>query len=103
MALSSDYEGIPNAIIESMCVGVPVVSTKCSPGGAELLIENGVNGLLVEQGDVTGMAKAIANLLEDENLSKRIIENGFSVKERFAEKEVLKRWITYIQQVQHSH
>ncbi len=102
MALSSDYEGIPNAVIESMCVGVPVVSTKCSPGGAELLIESGVNGLLVERGDAAGMAKAIAKLLEDEKLSQKITENGFSVKDRFAEKEVLNKWITYIEHIQHS-
>jgi len=99
MVLSSDYEGIPNAVIESMCVGVPVVSTKCSPGGAELLIENGVNGLLVERGDATGMAKAIVRLLEDKELSNRITENGFGVKVRFDEKEVLKKWIEYLEQV----
>lgn len=57
--LSSDFEGIPNSLLEAMSIGMPVVSTDCSPGGARLLIENGVNGLLVKTGNSGELASAM--------------------------------------------
>ena len=99
MVLASDYEGIPNAIIESMCVGVPVISTKCSPGGAEFLIENGSNGLLVEKGDVNGIAEAIRKLLKNEQLYNEIKRNGFNIKKTLNSDLILPKWTEYIEEV----
>lgn len=96
MVLTSDYEGIPNAIIESMCVGVPVVSTKCSPGGAEFLIQNMVNGILVECGDEKEIAREIVHLLSDSFLYKKIVQNGLLIKEKLDYEEIMKKWIDYI-------
>ena len=56
--LSSDYEGLPNALIESMILGTPAVSTNC-PFGPEELIEDGVTGFLVPVGDCRAMADAL--------------------------------------------
>ena len=61
--LSSDFEGMPNALLEAMCLGVPVISTKVA--GAVEVIEEGENGLLVDIGDETGLANAMERLLED--------------------------------------
>lgn len=97
--LSSDYEGIPNVIIESMCVGTPVVSTKCSPGGAELLITDEINGLLVERGNADALAKAMDKILESKEFSDKLAQNAFDIKDRFNETEILSKWIEYIQEV----
>ena len=99
MVLTSDFEGIPNAIIESLCAGVPVVSTKCSPGGAELLINDNENGLLVERGDIAGVAEAITKILKDEALAEKFVNNGLSVKERFDFDLIMKKWISYFESV----
>lgn len=63
--LTSDFEGIPNALLEAMSIGMPVVSTDCSPGGAALLIDNYKNGILVERGNVAEFANAINYMIEN--------------------------------------
>lgn len=62
--LSSDFEGMPNALMEAMAVGLPCVSTDCPNGPAEL-IENGRNGVLVPVGDAAAMATAILRMIEE--------------------------------------
>jgi glycosyltransferase involved in cell wall biosynthesis len=65
------YEGFSLPAIEAMSCGVPLVATT---GGAlpEVVGENGVTGLLVEPGNVSALADAIEQLLEDETLRKKI-------------------------------
>ena len=69
--LSSRREGMPLVILEAMGKGVPVVSFDCPTGPAEL-ITHGHDGLLVEMGDVRGLADAICTLIEDEELRRRM-------------------------------
>ncbi len=65
LVLSSDYEGIPNALLEAMSIEVPVISTDCSPGGAAMLINNYQNGILVERDDVLALYKAMKFAIEN--------------------------------------
>ena len=55
-AYSSDYEGMPNAVLEAMALGLPVVATDCPPGGPRMVISSGENGLLVPVNDERAMA-----------------------------------------------
>ena len=73
--LTSDYEGLPNVIIEAMACGVPVVSTDC-PSGPNEIITNGKNGILVPPGDEKALAEAIMKVLQDDNLRSKLIEEG---------------------------
>ena len=61
--MSSDFEGLPNALIESMCIGLPCISTDCRTGPRDL-IDNGENGFLVPVGDVDALSKAILELAQ---------------------------------------
>ncbi len=62
--LSSAYEGLPNALIEAMACGAPVVSTDCPSGPTEIL-ERGRYGCLVPIGDADAMAQAILRTLQN--------------------------------------
>jgi glycosyltransferase involved in cell wall biosynthesis len=79
--LTSDYEGLPLAVLESMAAGVPVVATRV--GGIPELVVDGVNGLLVPPGDPQAAAEAVGRLLDDPPLARRLGEAGRTlVRER---------------------
>ena len=90
--LSSDLEGIPNALIEAMSVGIPCVSTDCSPGGARLLINDGENGYIVPKGDIDLLADRICDLLKNEDVSNRFSEKSILISERFSEEKIAEKW-----------
>ncbi len=98
-ALSSDYEGIPNVLLEAMALGVPSVSTDCSPGGARFLIQDGENGMLVPVNDPAALAQALKTLIEDPALANEIGRKGTEVLERFAPSGILPQWNTYVSNV----
>lgn len=95
--LSSDYEGMSNSMIEAICVGLPIVSTRVS--GTDELIKNGVNGFLVEIGDETGMALALKRLMQNEELMKQIGEANKRQASLFMLDKIVNDWISLINQV----
>lgn len=90
--LSSDFEGIPNALIEAMALGVPSISTKCSPGGAELLINDGENGLLTPCGNAISLSEAVKVFLDNSALAERCGHTAISIKDRFLENVIFHLW-----------
>ncbi|MEQ8563051.1 MAG: glycosyltransferase [Cytophagales bacterium] len=67
---AGDSEGTPNAILEAMLVGLPVVSTNHT--GIPEIITHGKTGYTVEEGDVSGMAEYVKCLLNDKTLAKKL-------------------------------
>jgi glycosyltransferase involved in cell wall biosynthesis len=83
--LTSVIEGMPNAVMESQLLGVPVVATRA--GGTVDLIEDGQTGLLAPIGDVEALATALLRVLTDQPLHERIsrsarqqIRDGFTAE-----------------------
>ncbi len=67
--LPSYWEGMPNAVLEAMALGMPCVATRVS--GSEDIIQHGVNGLLVEPADYQSLAEALLHLLYNPALARR--------------------------------
>jgi GalNAc-alpha-(1->4)-GalNAc-alpha-(1->3)-diNAcBac-PP-undecaprenol alpha-1,4-N-acetyl-D-galactosaminyltransferase len=91
-ALSSRYEGWPNALGEAMACGAPVAAFDC-PTGPREMIEHGVNGLLVPPGDAAQMASALRRLISDPTLAEGCAASARRWSERFAVEAISERWL----------
>ena len=94
--LSSDFEGMPNALMEAMALGLPCVSTDCPCGGPRYLIQDGVNGLLVPVGDENKMAEAIKNLLTNSDYAEKMGQNASKISEKLAPDKIYGKWEKFI-------
>jgi glycosyltransferase involved in cell wall biosynthesis len=70
LVLPSASEGLPRVVIEAFLRGRPVVATRA--GGTPEIVEHEVNGLLVDRGDIAGLAAAIERVLRDRELAQRL-------------------------------
>ena len=92
LAMSSHHEGLPLTIIEAMACGLAVVSMDC-PDGPRELIEHGVTGLLVANGDIEAMARAIIQLMEDEPLRLAMGEKGVEkIEQEMTIERIMGEW-----------
>ena len=96
LVLTSNYEGLPNVLLEALASSVPVISTDCPCGGPKMIINNGENGLLVPLGDEKGLTNAMICLISDKNRLIQMRKNAFRSSERFKSENVLNVWNEYI-------
>lgn len=94
--LSSDFEGMPNALIEAMCLGLPVISTKVS-GATDLV--NGENGLLTEVGDGEDLYRAMDRMLADAGLRSACAQKAVALNEQLQLDQILAQWLDFISSV----
>ena len=94
--LTSNYEGMPNALMEAMGIGLPVISTDCPIGGPKFLIKNGNNGLLVKVNDNKNLEESIIRIIEDESLEKKISLNAAKSMKKLKPKIINEKWKEYI-------
>lgn len=91
LALPSRYEGLPMVLLEAQAAGLPIVAFACKCGPKDVVTE-GVDGLLVEEGDIEGLSKALLLLMQDGGLRRRMGQAAFRNSKRYEEESVMKRW-----------
>ena len=94
--LPSNFEGMPNALIEAMVLGLPVIATDCPCGGPKTLIDNNKNGILININDQEALAKGINKIIEDSNFSKTIGDNASKLINLVNPDVVNKEWEDFI-------
>ncbi|ERL63722.1 hypothetical protein L248_2240 [Schleiferilactobacillus shenzhenensis LY-73] len=91
LALSSRNEGFGLALIEAEAHGVPLVSFDINYGPNEI-IQNGVNGYLVENADAETMAARIIDIFQNPFLNQKLSDGAYDAAEKFSPQNVWKAW-----------
>lgn len=89
--LSSRYEGFPNVLLEAMSAGLPAISFRCDFGPDEM-IEDGVDGLLVEPGNIEKLAEALTKVMKNEELRNRLGIAAKKSAERYGVGPIVSKW-----------
>ena len=91
LAMSSHYEGFPMVLIEAMACGAPGVcfDFKCGPKD---IIRDGENGLIVPEGDIPALARAMERLMRDDALRAQMSARAREVTETYSEENVMEQW-----------
>lgn len=92
--LSSKFEGMSNAMVEALCLGLPVISTKVA--GATEIIKDGENGYLLDVGDADAMAKYMCQVADDEELRQKLSAGAVNVYELFRADKICEEWVEYL-------
>ena len=92
--LSSDFEGMPNALIEAMCLGLPVISTKVS-GATDLIIDH-ENGILTELDHQEQLEAAMIELIENPELAEKLAKNAVELNDLLELNKIMNQWIHFI-------
>ena len=98
-AFSSEWEGLPNALMEAMALGLPIVSTDCPCGGPATLITDGTDGLLVPIKNKDALAEGMCKLIEDRDLAESLGQNARKIIERAHPDIVHELWADYIEEI----
>lgn len=94
--LPSDYEGMPNALMEAMAVGVPCISTDCPCGGPRTLITDEMDGCLVPCGDEQALTDELRKILKCNSFQDKLEEKARQKAETFQPNKIFSEWEEFL-------
>ncbi|MCH5238625.1 MAG: glycosyltransferase family 4 protein [Muribaculaceae bacterium] len=91
LIMTSHYEGLPMVMLEAMACGLPVVTFdyKCGPKD---IIKDGVNGLLIKEGNIEGLADAICKVIGSKELREKMGENSYNLAKNYNREIIMAKW-----------
>lgn len=90
---SSDYEGMSNAMLEAMAIGMPVICTDCPIGGANAVINNNENGILTKVGNASEICEAMKKIASDKEFSDTLSHNAAKIRFDLSLENTAKKWM----------
>ena len=94
--MCSNHEGMPNALIEGMAMGLACISTDFPSGGARALITNNENGIIIPLNSKEALKDSILRLINDESLKLHIKCNALKIRKTNSKTVILPQWINFI-------
>lgn len=94
---NSTNEGMPNALIEAMCMGIPCISSDCPIYGPRALIKNGENGFLVPVKDDDALFEKMCLVVDYPSLAAKIGKEAIKTRERLNQNIIAKKWIGFLE------
>ena len=95
--LNSNTEGMPNALIEAMSMGILSISTDCPIYGPRMLVKHGVNAYLTPVGQTESLANLMNYAIDNKELGDRIRQNSVHIRERLNKDRIFSHWEKYIE------
>ena len=96
--LSSDFEGMPNALLEALAMGVPCVSTRCEMGPDEL-IEDDESGILIDVGNGEQLSRAMLRIIENPEFSRKLSKNSRKLLKTHSIESISRQWLDYLNRI----
>ncbi|MBR4470622.1 MAG: glycosyltransferase family 4 protein [Erysipelotrichaceae bacterium] len=94
--MTSDYEGMPNALMEAMAMGIPCISTDCPCGGARMIIKHGQSGFLIDCNNEVQLAEKIEILVSNEKIRKLMSCKAKASAQDFFPDKIYKEWDKFL-------
>lgn len=96
--LSSRYEGFPMVLLEAVASGLTIVSFDCQTGPKEI-VEDGINGLLVENGNIEALAEAVLKLIDNQDLRAAFGRKSIDVGQKFDKENIMAQWDALLHEI----
>lgn len=94
--LYSEYEGMPNALIEAMGMGIPCIASDCPPGGVSFVADKGERVRLVGSDDIEGLSKAMEEVCFDSTISEYYSRKGLEINDVLNPLIIKKEWLAIV-------
>lgn len=89
--LTSRYEGLPMVLLEAQACGLPIVSFRCKCG-PEDIVDNGITGFLIDEGDIQGFAESLRLLMGDVDMRESMGKEALKNSANFSQECIMKYW-----------
>ena len=96
--MTSRYEGLPLVLLEAQQYNLPIVSFSCPTGPSEI-VENGINGYLIDCYDIDEMSKRLLELMNDKEIRNRFSSHAKDNMDKFDKNMILNQWIELIEKI----
>ena len=95
---TSNFEGISNAMLEAMAMGIPTICTDCPVGGARMIINDGVNGFLIPMNDKNALVETMLNIVCNRKIAESISHTAIQIGTDLKLSEIAKQWEKLIEE-----
>lgn len=97
--LCSSHEGMPNALIEAMAMGLACIATDVPSGGCRALLKNKINGILVPVNSYDELLNALNFLIINQQEKESIQKESIKIRSKLCKNEIIPQWVNYIHSI----